>query len=1531
MQNRLKSLLKNLSLSQNTHDISHVAEIYDIIEKAVKQNKLHLLEKAILLEYLNESRKPRFIKALGDNSKRNSWAENVFEIIKHTQFSFNDLMEQRVQEHPEKILFQDRSAANVINWSYAQVYHYTKEIAATFYLSGKKEPRVALFLQNSVDAAACDMACLMFDIFDTPLNIHFEKNVLLHIFKILQINIVVCDIRERLNKISEINTELNNSLKIFSTTREYADNKTIFHLNTECKNISNSEVEQILSLRKRKALNKVATTMFTSGSTGMPKGVSFSIYNLITKRFARAAAVPEIGENEVFLCYLPLFHTFGRYLEMMGSVFWSATYTMVGNTSKESLLALFPIVNPSVFISIPLRWVELYEKCIENTEDIVDEEINYQSVREIVGARLKWGLSAAGYLSPKVFKYFQSKGVALCSGFGMTEATGGITMTPPDLYIENSTGIALPGIKTRLGNNDELELSGHYLAKYLEDAAPGDIIEYPANSNSDYWLSTGDVFTVNQNGFHEIVDRVKDIYKNNKGQTVAPRTVEQKFENVPGIKRTFLVGDARPYNVLLIVPNYDDTIIKSTDEENRDEYFHQIVMAANKELAPYERVINFCISDRDFTQEKSELTHKNSYNRKIIEQNFDSLIQKLYISDNVQIKLNEIEILIPRWFFRDLGMLENDIIIADNGIKNKRNNTELSIIQKDENVFLIGNLQYFINSKVINLGILARQPRIWLGNPELINFCPVKEGWDLPYQSINDRVFIDNQQHVKPEDIDNILIKESRDVQINFINKLICETLYSEPEKIVQNLQQLGEKFSQYDKRIADVVRRRIEALAYHSNESVRVTAYRVLLLEDPNPDFSKSFPAFIHSGLPFLNEESINIIAESNLERKHLDALRRRMYAYRKQFDWPVENPIRLQFQNLLKLIFNFATLNLNYYSAIRSELASWVLLKKDPEISETARKYIYELEIIYDKNLASENKFYNKTQWKDKVIFESVISKKEQNELLNIFCSTFFIHKSIKLIYNESKFSFEEIAEKGFWVLKMLAYKEYMHYRVSINTISGKHFDIHLVKSEKVEKKTTPETVFRHAAIGGHPYGEFVLPQLGCSNDELGILTTQYIGGLTLWDKIREYSEIHKSISFVNKPKAWRKKFIKAFSAIVKAWKISGYAIIPGSVSPNNSVVPDMDFRDQAVILSLSGFKIYENTISLLEPMIHNFYVKTAALYPWTRKFLQIEWIFDSFIEALGENEALSVFKLMKIDLKRKKIESLQGKNILELLENYIENKKNNYYFPISVYNAAEQYGEWEAMNPWAKATTREQTIFELIDLFQIDKHPLIVRYFLYRQTYFSNSNDEILQSFDKFIKKMEQDINIPPIHLIELSDLQSKLSSNDDKAVFRKMVFPNIREEQKLDILKITKNNKGSVIISSFLKDKNELGYNFRNPITASEVGGLYNLFFKENYPKEISSTDLHFVLTDSGEQLIGGLCYKMLEENVVLLDGMVITSPLQGRGLGSKMIDDFFTRMATIGVKVVKAHFLFGNYYLKHNFKVDENWGALIHEI
>jgi predicted GNAT family acetyltransferase len=157
---------------------------------------------------------------------------------------------------------------------------------------------------------------------------------------------------------------------------------------------------------------------------------------------------------------------------------------------------------------------------------------------------------------------------------------------------------------------------------------------------------------------------------------------------------------------------------------------------------------------------------------------------------------------------------------------------------------------------------------------------------------------------------------------------------------------------------------------------------------------------------------------------------------------------------------------------------------------------------------------------------------------------------------------------------------------------------------------------------------------------------------------------------------------------------------------------------------------------------------------------------------------------------------------------------------------------------------------------------------------------------------------------------------------------MVFSRLREHQKIDLLRIGEDKKTSIVVQTELEDKNGIRYTMREPMEPGEIGQLYRLFFEENYPKSISEMDQHFVVTDSHNRVVGGLCYIPLENDVILLDGSAITGALKGRGIGTAMIENFCGRMAAQGAKVIKAHFLMGSFYLKLKFRVDNKFGALV---
>lgn len=1524
----MTDLIKYIQEGNNKLNTKTSIKIIEQCENSLANDKLHEEE---YFKFLNFSRKPKFLEILKTTENRNKWSELVFKIIQKYEFSLLNLIEQRVIEHPDKTLFKDRSSARNTEWTYKQVFHYMKGIAAFIYSVKPKKPKVALYINNSIDGAITDLACLSYDIFNTPLNIHFNETILEYIFNKLEIDIVITDTPERLKIVKSAVSKIKKDIKIV-VTKENSDKNKIadYYLNNESKKITLNDAKQILEKREIKPINQVATTMFTSGSTGMPKGVSFSNYNIVSKRFARAAALPQVGKEEVLISYLPLFHTFGRYLELTGTIFWGGTYIFAGNSSSATLLSLFPKENPTGFISVPIRWVQIYDKCIKATEGINDEKEQIKIIKTITGKNLHWGLSAAGYLDPKIFRYFHKFGITVNSGFGMTEATGGITMTPSFEYRENSTGIPLPGTETRLKETGELEIKGHYIAKYLEDAGPEDIIEFP--HKEDYWLSTGDIFKIDETGHHEIIDRVKDIYKNNKGQTVAPGMIEKKFSSVPGIKHAFLVGDARPYNVLLIAPDKEDPIFKLSDtDENMNKYFHQIVMTANKDLAPYERVINFRIIDRDFTKEKDELTQKGSFKRKNIQSNFTNLISELYKKNYITFKKKGFEIIIPRWFFRDIGILETDIISSQTGIYNKETKQGLRIEKSyKEDVYLIGDLNYKIYEKRIDLGIIVRQPKLWAGNPELIGFSPVKESFDFPLKNISPQLCVPTND-INTYNPGNIhQPKGINDADLFFLNALLSEALHTEKETALKNLRQIENIFSGLDRNKAELVRRRLEALACHKNEDVRISAYRILLTKDPEPDFSELLPAFINSGNTFLNESSINLLAKNSTTFEHFNSLRKRLYLYRTELKWPANKQTSKQFITIFKLLLNYGINHPKYYKSIRAEFASWMLLKDDPSLSRIAAKYFNELYEGFIAHIKKTTEKYTEKQWKKFLIFDEGISEENKNELITKLAASHTLKQAIILVYEEYTFDMKQITENSIWVSRIKSFRNTKHYRLSISTLKDKHYDLHISIDNKLKTKEGLETIYKMIELGNYPFEHSSITDFGCSNPNDKILISAYLSMLTAWDKIRAIAEVQASGN-VEQANIWRKIYIRAMSAFFKVWDHSKREIIPGFVAAGNVALPENDFSNNAVVISLSGWKPNGTFKKLVTAMLQNFYNKTKAHYPIAKKYIKSRWIFHACVEAIGKEDALILFNELKNSLEEQKELSLIEVELLQTVTNYIKDFVGRTYLPLPLFNAIDRYNDWSNKNPQAKLPAKEQTILELFDLYGLDKYTEIVRYKFFKETFFKDSNSEILSTFEILLNKMADNFNIHPLQLTELSDLQSKLENESEKNMFGKMVFPGIKKKQKVDILTRGKKKDEHVIIRSILKDKNKTEYTMREPLEAFETGELYKLFYKEKYPKKISNSDKHYILTDINERVIGGLCYKNLGDGIVLIDGMAVTSPLHGKGIGSAMMEDFFTRIKAQGIKTIKAHFLFGNYYLKHNFVIDKKWGALVKEL
>jgi long-subunit acyl-CoA synthetase (AMP-forming) len=386
----------------------------------------------------------------------------------------------------------------------------------------------------------------------------------------------------------------------------------------------------------------VALVIYTSGTTGRPKGVQLSHRNLMASWYAFVLHVPQMAHLERLISYLPAAHLADRVFSVYPAIHTGATITCVAD--RRRIGEALATVRPSTFLGVPRIWEKL-RAALEPTVGSSPDPEAAALARERMGfddGTVVWTGSAP--LDVEVLEFFDRLGLAILEGYGMTEATAVICTNRVSDRRNGTVGPAMPGIEIALANDGEILVhGGNIMVGYRN--MPEETAEAV---DADGWLHTGDVGTLDADGYLTIVDRKKELIINSAGKNISPAQIENALRSASHVfGPVAAIGDRRPYVTALLTLDPDETRTWAVAEGLPDTdvaalaahpqlrtHIAEAVDRANKRLARTSQVKNFAVLNEVWQPESGLVTPTLKLKRKAIVARYPDLIDSLYDTAN---------------------------------------------------------------------------------------------------------------------------------------------------------------------------------------------------------------------------------------------------------------------------------------------------------------------------------------------------------------------------------------------------------------------------------------------------------------------------------------------------------------------------------------------------------------------------------------------------------------------------------------------------------------------------------------------------------------------------------------------------------------------------------------------------------------------------------------------------------------------------------------------------------------------------------
>ncbi|MGW6130000.1 AMP-dependent synthetase/ligase [Cellulomonas sp. NPDC055163] len=432
------------------------------------------------------------------------------------------------------------------------------------------------------------------------------------------------------------------------------------------------EDAEIVRRRALADLDDVATIIYTSGTTGRPKGarLTHGNFSVLTRNAVEGLEEVVSTPGARTLLFMPLAHVFARFVEVL----CIPAGAVLGHTpDTKNLLADLASFQPTFILSVPrvfekvynsseqkaaaggklkiFQWAAatsiLYSRATETPsgpglglklQHKVADVLVYKKLRHALGGRCEWAISGGAPLGERLGHFYRGIGFRVLEGYGLTETTAPATVNMPGRTKIGTVGPPLPGCGIRIQEDGEIEVTGpHVFAGYHNNDAA------TAESFHDGWFRTGDLGSLDDDGFLRITGRKKEIIVTAGGKNVAPAVLEDRLRSHALVSQVVVVGDARPFIGALVTLDAEAlpgwlsahghkpmTVTEAAQDPEVLASIEKAVERANRAVSRAESIRKYRILDTDLTIANGYLTPKLSVRRAQVIKDFAAEIDALY-------------------------------------------------------------------------------------------------------------------------------------------------------------------------------------------------------------------------------------------------------------------------------------------------------------------------------------------------------------------------------------------------------------------------------------------------------------------------------------------------------------------------------------------------------------------------------------------------------------------------------------------------------------------------------------------------------------------------------------------------------------------------------------------------------------------------------------------------------------------------------------------------------------------------------------